>query len=196
LLTWGSKLVETRGETPLNYPEEDIMGMDVIGKNKNSEVGSYFRRNVWGWRPLWKYVELIHSDLAEKVEHSQSNDGDGLDGKDSSELARRLRADLADGTAYRYVSVRNEWLAGLERTACPHCEGTGIRADLVGTDAGMPIRELSPEVQVVTGRTHGYCNGCSGYGDQPNWETNYPLSVTDIEEFADFLEVCNGFEIW
>ena len=28
------------------------MGMDVFGKNPTSEVGKYFRRNVWHWRRL------------------------------------------------------------------------------------------------------------------------------------------------
>lgn len=172
------------------------MGMDVIGKNTDSEVGGYFRRNVWGWRPLWHYVEVTHNDLASKVEYAQSNDGDGLNAEDSAELARRLKADLASGEADRYISERNEWLATLPRTTCDLCEGTGIRTDEVGKEHGMPERELEPEVKVVTGRTHGYCNACSGYGDQPNWETHYWLDRTDLEDFANFLEECGGFEIW
>lgn len=172
------------------------MGMDVIGKNQNSEVGSYFRRNVWGWRPLWGYVADIHGDLAEKVEYAGSNDGDGLNGEDSRELARRLREDLASGAVDRYIYIRNEKLASLPRVACDHCGATGIRNDEVGRQHGMPERELEPEVKVATGRSHGYCNGCSGYGDSPAWETHYWLDRQDIEDFAGFLEECDGFEIW
>lgn len=172
------------------------MGMDVIGKNQESAVGSYFRRNVWGWRPLWQYVETVHADIAEKVEYAGSNDGDGLNGEDSRALAKRLREDLEDGTVARYVAERNEWLAGLPRQECQWCEGTGIRRDAIGLDMGMPERELAPEVQVLTGRTHGYCNGCTGYGSQPHWDTNYWLEEQDVKDFADFLEECDGFEIW
>ena len=172
------------------------MGMDVIGKNQESAVGSYFRRNVWGWRPLWKYVEITHEDLASKVKYAGSNDGDGLNGKDSRELAKRLREDLADGTVTTYISVRNGWLAGLPRTACDLCDSTGVRSDEVGKQYGMPEKELEPEVKIVTGRSYGYCNGCSGYGDKPNWETHYWLERQDIEDFATFLEECDGFEIW
>lgn len=171
------------------------MGMDVIGKNKDSEVGSYFRRNVWGWRPLWHYVETVHADLTGEVS-GHYNDGDGLDGEQSRLLAKRLRDDLEDGTVERYIAERNEWLAGLPREDCDLCGNTGIRSDLVGMEQGMPLRELAPEVQVVTGRTHGYCNACSGYGNKPHWETNYWLEPNDIKEFADFLEECDGFEIW
>lgn len=172
------------------------MGMDVIGKNKNSEVGSYFRRNVWGWRPLWQYVEIVHSDLAAKVEYGQSNDGDGLNAGDSRELARRLREDLEFGVADRYILERNEVLAEMPRESCDLCHGTGIRDDEVGKEFGHPTQELAPEVQIVTGRTHGYCNACSGYGDKPNWETHYWLERNDLKEFADFLAECDGFEIW
>lgn len=171
------------------------MGMDVIGKNKNSEVGSYFRRNVWGWRPLWQYVKIQHWDLVEGV-NGDYNDGHGLDAEQSRLLAERLRKDLEDGTVNWYISVRNSTLAELPREDCDLCDSTGIRTDTIGLEFGMPTRMLEPEVRVVTGRNHGYCNGCSGYGNKPNWETNYWLEKRDIEEFADFLEECQGFEIW
>ena len=55
------------------------MGMDVYGKNQESEKGSYFRNNVWWWRPLWNYCEELHGDITRKVDSGYSNDGDGLD---------------------------------------------------------------------------------------------------------------------
>ena len=42
------------------------MGMDVYGKNQTSEKGSYFRNNVWWWRPLWNYCEELHGDITHK----------------------------------------------------------------------------------------------------------------------------------
>lgn len=171
------------------------MGMDVIGKNQESEVGAYFRRNVWGWRPLWNYVETLHADLVEDV-NGHYNGGHGLDAEGSRALAKRLRDDLEDGTVARYVAERNEWLAGLPRKVCQWCEGTGVRTDTVGLDMNMPERELAPEVQVATGRTHGYCNGCTGYGDTPHAETDYWFVEQDVKDFADFLEECGGFQIW
>jgi hypothetical protein len=59
----------------------------------------------------------------------------------------------------------------------------------------MPERELSSEMASLTGRTHGFCNGCSGEGKTDAWETNYQLDLDDIKEFAEFLENCGGFEI-
>lgn len=171
------------------------MGMDVYGKNPANEVGQYFRRNVWGWRPLWQYVEDVHPEIAELVQYPQSNDGDGLGSRDSKKLAKLIREDLALGRAAEYVEQRNKHLAGLERPTCDLCSGTGIRNDKIGVENGFPERELSPEMAILTGRTHGYCNACGGEGKQDAWETNYYLDLDDLSEFADFLENCGGFEI-
>ena len=172
------------------------MGMDVVGKNAVSETGEYFRRNVWGWRPLWQYVEIMHKDLAEKVEYGQSNDGDGLNAEDSKDLAQRLLEDVKTKRAEEYVNQRNIWLSSLPRENCGICNNTGIRSDEIGREHGMHDKELTPEVQVLTGRTHGYCNGCSGIGSKENWELSYSLDTDDLIEFSYFLRDCGGFEIW
>lgn len=172
------------------------MGMDVMGVKPTSETGKYFRRNVWGWRPLWQYVEVMHSDLANLVPYSQSNDGDGLNRMKSEELSKRLMNDYENGVVDTYIVARNEYLSELERPECNLCEGTGIRTDKVGTDMLMPQRELEPEMAMLTGRTVGWCNGCSGEGKRDNWETSYYLEKDDIKDFAEFLADCGGFEIW
>jgi hypothetical protein len=171
------------------------MGMDVYGKNPSSEVGEYFRSNVWYWHPLWEYCEVNFPELAGKVKHGHTNDGDGLNGRDSLKLAMAIRGTIANGVATQYASERNATLAELERPACKHCEGTGIRSDAIGVEHGMPTKELSPEIASITGRTHGWCNGCSGEGKVDAWETNYTFDLEVLAEFADFLENCGGFEI-
>lgn len=171
------------------------MGMDVYGKKPTNEVGEYFRRNVWGWRPLWQYVEDTHPEIAGLVEYPQSNDGDGLNAVKSRLLSRLIKEDLSNGAAQTYIQARNIHLASLERTDCELCQGTGIRTDSVGVENKMPERELAQEVAIVVGRTHGYCNGCNSEGKKDAWETNYFLDLDDLEEFADFLESCGGFEI-
>lgn len=171
------------------------MGMDVYGKNATSEKGQYFRRNVWGWHPLWEYVENVHPEIAEKVEYAHSNDGDGLDAEDSKLLATLLMDDYKSGRVVEYVAQRQKYLADLPLDDCTLCGTTGIRSDEIGVQNGMPEKELSPEIQIITGRTIGWCNGCDGSGKREPWETNYYLEVEDIREFAEFLEDCGGFEI-
>lgn len=171
------------------------MGMDVYGENPTSETGEYFRRNVWGWRPLWSYVEDVHDDLASLVKHGHDNSGDGLRGRKSKELSTRLFNDLETGVAEEYIKSRNERLSTLERPDCWLCKGTGIRTDEIGVSAGQPTKELSDEMKALTGRTHGWCNACDGEGKNDAWETNYYLDLDDIREFAEFLADCGGFQI-
>jgi len=170
------------------------MGMDIYGKNPIDTKGEYFRRNVWGWRPLWNYFVDNHNDLVAGVS-GQTNDGDGLDSNRSILLAYRLIADLESGKAQEYINNRNAQLAELNRPACDLCGGTGIRTDKVGVESGMPDRELPTEMAMLTGRLKGFCNGCSGEGKTDNWETNYYLDLDDLKEFASFLVSCGGFRI-
>ena len=122
--------------------------------------------------------------------------GDGLDAEKSKELARLLREDLKSGMAENYVQTRNKALSELPFEICELCEGTGIRKEEVGKNAGFPDKELDPDVQVIVGRQKGYCNACNSMGKREHFATNYFLDVEDIEQFAEFLEDCGGFEIW
>ena len=171
------------------------MGMDVYGKKPKNKKGEYFRANVWGWHPLWDYCQQMHGDLANKVKHGHSNSGDGLEEKDAIELSKRLSKDLATGVVHEYIIERNNYLASLERPVCYLCNGTGIRTDEIGLRNGMPDQVLSPEIQIITGREKGSCNGCSGEGLGYNFETNYNLSKETVGKFAEFLLNCGGFEI-
>ena len=171
------------------------MGMDVFGENPSTDRGAYFRNNIWWWRPLADYCLENHADIAEKCEHWHYNDGDGLNEEDSIELSKRLFADIESGKVDEYERRYNEYRASLPREACDLCNCTGIRTDAVGEESGMPTRELSPEVQILTGRTHGWCNACDGVGTRESFSTNYPFSKENVQEFAHFLAECGGFSI-
>jgi hypothetical protein len=170
------------------------MGMDVFGKNPVNETGEYFRNNVWWWRPLWNYCYDVAPHLLIGVSGS-TNDGDGLEADDTQELVNILKVELEAGRTLEYQTEYNAELANLPRQDCELCETTGIRSDEVGFNAGMDKRELSPEVQILTGRTHGWCNACDGIGTKENWSAGYPFSVENVQEFVDFLASSGGFEI-
>jgi hypothetical protein len=81
------------------------MGMDVYGKKPDSEVGEYFRRNIWGWHPLWDYCTSV-ALVARTVKAGHYNDGDGLDKEDALVLASVLRAELESGRTKTTLSNR------------------------------------------------------------------------------------------
>jgi hypothetical protein len=171
------------------------MGMDVYGKKPTDKVGKYFRASVWYWHPLWSFCENKFPELAGKVKHGHSNDGDGLNGEDSILLAELIKTALNNGEAKEYLDEYNKYLSELDRPDCSICEGTGIRTDAIGVESGWPEKELSPEIAILTGRTHGSCNACAGEGKRDAWESNYPFDLELLAEFAEFLANCGGFKI-
>lgn len=169
--------------------------MDVYGKNPTATEGEYFRNNVWWWRPLWDYCLNVHGDIAGKVTHGHYNDGDGLDETDAYLLGARLLEDVKTGFAAQYEKSYNAHIASMPMKSCKWCDGTGVRTDQVGVDMGMPTRELDETVATVVGRSHGYCNGCQGYGEVEPDDAAYPFAVNNLEMFGNFLVSSGGFSI-
>jgi len=172
------------------------MGMDVFGEKPENEDGEYFRRNVWGWRPLWMLVEHVAEELANRVEFAHTNDGDGLDAVDSKALAIALLNGIEDGTVEEFIKEYDEFKAGLSNVDCNICDGTGIRTDQVGIEAGWHDKKLDEEVAKQVGREFGSCNACKGLGQQEHFQRSYYTpEISCVQEFAKFLEHCGGFRI-
>jgi hypothetical protein len=172
------------------------MGMDVMGKNPTDDAGEYFRNNVWWWHPLWNYCCDVLPDVCEKVEEGHSNSGDGLDAEDSIRLADALEEAIRSGHTKEYETAYREHLGSLPREACSLCDETGIRRDEVGVQYGYHDKKLTPEQVSLYGREFGWCNGCDGHGSQANFMSNYPFDVSNVDEFAQFLRHCGGFQIF
>lgn len=143
------------------------MGMDVYGKKPKNEKGKYFRNNVWWWHPLWEYVEYAFPDIAEKVPYAHSNDGDGLNAKDSKLLALKLRKNLKDGKVAQYAKEREEII---KLGKIEYLHNRKQQAMLEGkNEEDLPKDFYWPEM--------------------------YPFSEKNVVEFAEFLENCGGFSI-
>jgi len=173
------------------------MGMDVFGKNPTTEEGKYFRNNVWWWRPLWEYCCVAGEGIIseEVAEDGHMNDGAGLDTDGAMALGVLLLEEIAAGRTAEYEARYNAHLATLPRKDCNLCEMTGIRTDEVGVKGGMPEQELSPENQILLGRTRGWCNGCDGVGTREAWGLSYPFDISNVREFAEFCKASGGFQI-
>jgi len=144
------------------------MGMDVYGKNPKNEKGKYFRNNVWWWHPLWEYVEHAFPDIAEKVEYAHSNDGDGLNAKDSKILATKLKKHIKDGKVADYSKERQE---AIELGKIEHLQQTKQKA----IEEGKDEKELLKQ--------------------EYYWPEHYHFNVENVAEFAEFLDNCGGFSI-
>lgn len=145
------------------------MGLSVYGCN-----GNYFRSNVWFWRPLWNYVEIVCVDVLIKEEYEN-----GYTKETAEKIARRLRdLDMA-GELDRYEKAYNEFRAMLPDVPCGICGGTGRRAEPPAIGPG----ELE-------------CNGCGGKGTRRPFFTMYPFTAENVREFARFCAESGGFRVY
>lgn len=170
------------------------MGMDVIGTSPAAAEGSYFRNNIWWWRPLWDYCEKVAPEVVAGVA-GQTNDGDGLDGTSAKKLARILDEEIESGRCQQYAADYDRARATLGRHRCEWCGGTGVRSDSVGLLHRMPEKPLEPALAVICGRDRGWCNGCGGEGLKDDWKVSYRFSVDNVRNFASFCAASGGFRI-
>jgi len=170
------------------------MGMDVYGKHARSEAGAYFRNNVWWWRPLADYILANGPAVVHKCKYWHSNDGAGLNTRDSLTLAKWLREEIASGRCKEYADKHEAERKALPRETCEWCKGTGIRSDEVAVKNGMHERVIAKEGHPRNGQK-GWCNACDGIGTRESFAAAYPFSVENCAEFATFLEQCGGFGI-
>jgi len=155
------------------------MGMDVYGKKPTDPKGEYFRANVWYWRPLWIYIDTIKPDLTSKVQNPHTNDGDGLNAKDSRLLAQLLQKEIESGNTEKYIKEYMEYLDSIPLEECEYCDKTGYRT----------WNENGLEVQKV-------CNSCNGKLQVKSFQTYYPMDFDLVKEFQQFLNYCGGFQIF
>jgi hypothetical protein len=156
--------------------------MDVLGKKPSAPRGEHFRNNVWWWHPLWEYCNTVAPEICSDV-LGHSNDGDGLPADGARKLAE-------------YSSAYRREMDALPLEPCSYCENTGVRTDTVGTEMGMPGRELTDEQAERLGRTHGWCNGCDGEGARRSWAASYYFDESNVKEFVEFLAHSGGFRIY
>lgn len=155
------------------------MGMDVYGINPSSERGEYFRANVWYWRPLWVMIQNLYPDLAQKVPHAQSNDGDGLESEDTLLLVSKMKTDLDSGVIEQYVNDYEEERINLPQQDCEFCHQTGYR--LWPQEDGTVLQKQ--------------CNSCKGTKKVDAWESSYPMDLELVKQFYLFLADSGGFKI-
>jgi|TARA_R110002096_G_scaffold301939_2_gene496852 hypothetical protein len=162
--------------------------MDITDKDEQDEYfeananyeketpGTYFRNNVWWWRPLWEYIIEISGDLLtpEQRQGGYENSCTQIPENITRAIARRLSYEISSGNHKRYETEYREAIKNLELEDCEHCNTTGERE-----------WEDGP----------AQCNACSGEGKRESWEASYPFDVGNVEEFRIFLEQSGGMEI-
>lgn len=145
---------------------------------EQANVGVYFRNNVWYWRPLWEYVcyctpcGTVLTD--EDKENGFQNAGHEISEEKSIIIGSLLMDLVNDGSVASYELTRQMELDAQPDETCPICEGSGQRNDKW---------------------VQGDCNACHGKGTRRPFNTNYPFSIENVREFAEFCLMSGGFSI-
>jgi hypothetical protein len=143
--------------------------VDAFGKRPKNNIGQNFENNEWMWKPLMVYCELI----APKIKIIN-----GLNTKDSRALSKILKETVATGHAAKYELTFKSVIVRSNKRKCHICDGTGKRKPPPIIGAG-----IIP------------CNDCNGCGEIEPLSSRYDFNINNINNFAEFLENCGGFEI-
>ena len=162
------------------------MGFDLIGQNKEKGE-TYFRQNVWGWRPIWSFVTRFCDDIldAEELKRGNYNDFVKIDGAKSIMLATRLQSLIDDGTIKELIDVyeKNRLKEGFAEVILMEALDKWTKDQ--GASCGNDLKGDDYELW-----------SCMYHKIKFNSDSNYPMSVENIQEFADYCkESDQGFKI-
>ena len=127
---------------------------------QNENCGTYFRNNVWWWRPLWHFVTgACENILTEKdIEHGSYNDGHKISKTKAGKIAKELFRLIETDQVKAYESMYKKEMDSLEQVDCDLCEATGKRQEPPKTGAG--------DME---------CNKCDGTGKVDDWASHIHL---------------------
>jgi len=165
----------------------DIYGISPVESEDHSSPGEYFRNNIWWWRPLWAYILKVCPDLNDDEKESGFHNHREQIGKKSAKYIKNvLEKEINSGKCFTYQTLHNAKMNALEDEQCSICIGIGERENWTGYTKLFKDKAKDSLVK---------CNACSGKGKVRPFETNYPFTVENVQDFVRFLEHSNGFQI-
>ena len=156
--------------------EEKDQYFNDLEEFERTNVGYYFRNNVWWWRPLWMYVADVCSDVLseEEIEAGHSNSGYLYTEEQAEKIAQLLQRELILGNTLEYQKEYQDELDNLEQVDCNICDTTGMRND---------------------DYVQGQCNACAGTGKTDSFAKSYPFDAENVQEFQRFVQASGGFRV-
>jgi len=166
--------------------EQEQLYNEYISKLNEYEKqsGTYFRSNVWYWRPVVEFFREYADDILTEDDFVglSQNSGHTIVGEKFNLLKDRLKLAVEEGYALRWVQDYNGKIAQLPDEECHCCDGRGVLD--------------SPPMFADMDTWNGDCHVCNGSGVVQNFGRNYPGDIELLEEFNDFMQNNEGFEVW
>ena len=162
---------------------------DDLNKYQSEVVGSYFRSNVWYWRPLWNFVTAGCSDIlsVKDIEGGYSNDGHEISKTKSKRMASRIRKLIKIGAAESFEELTNTTI----QKAREHNNNVDRKMKVLREEVLMNYGEgLVPRDY-----PEPYKSKYDKIQSQRDWSSSYPFSTEILNEFAEFCDQSGGFSI-
>jgi len=168
--------------------EEEDKYFDDLNKYQE-QVGTYFRNNVWWWRPLAHYV-LEHTKVIDEDKKKcwSYNDHCIVEETEALEIAKQLKYLISIGHTKKFANAwelkrkqLEEANDKIEKELEEHCKEVKKRLkndNLVPRD--FPKKDHDKWERIY---------------NKKNSDASYPFSIKNVEEFAEFCENSGGFSI-
>ena len=177
-------------KSPTNdlYEKDKDKFFEELEKYQNQK-GAYFRNNVWWWRPLAQYV-LLHTKVIDedKKVHWSYNDNCEIDEEEATQIAKQLRYLIKKGHTKRFEA---EWEA---RRKTLQIHNDKVEKELAEHEREVCFRLNKKNLAPKDFPKKDYDKWSKIYKKR-NSDANYPFSVENVEEFAEFCEHSGGFKI-
>jgi hypothetical protein len=159
-------------------------------KWEDENPGSYFRNNVWWWRPL---ADLILNECSDLITHKQANDMHMNNGRKFSKgtsiaIANRLQSLIDNG----FIDEHQRDIDERVKKAKEHNEKVDAKLKALK----KKVEELRPNQNLAP---KDYPSPYNKHWDeiyqQKKWGDSYPFSKENVIEFIKFSKASGGFEI-
>ena len=163
---------------------------DFQNKYQEDNQGTYFRNNVWWWRPLWQFVcEQCQEFLTvADMNGGNSNDGYKITKTKSIKIAKRLSKVLA-GTFVDEVDREHSL-----RAAKAKVDNEQLKEQMDAIHKEVNKNHVGNSI-VPANYPKPYYKKWKKLQDAHNWDGDYPFDKENIENFAKFCRDSGGFEI-
>lgn len=177
-----------------NSKETEKKYFAAVETYEDAVTGSYFRNNVWFWRPLWNYVydtTDVLTDEDHRLGHENSCHPIGADKAVRIGLALLDNIKDAEAKEAEYIKdskPRRKFNKLCDKAAdCLYDEVVDKSDGLITCPGDMKIHDPA---NYKRWSTLSHFGGGIQFG-----ETSYPFSAANVKEFANFCLNSGGFEI-
>ena len=170
------------------YEQDKDKFFQELEKYQNQE-GTYFRNNVWWWRPLAKYVILFTKVVPKDEEQCWGyNDNHIVQEEDAKQIAKQLRYLIKTGHTKKFA---REWETRRKKIE-KHNEKVEKELETFTKEVQKKMRDDNLVPRDFPKKDH---DKWEKIYDKRDHNGSYPFSVENVEEFAKFCEHSGGFSI-